>query len=293
MYPVAFEYARADTAAEAVELLAGADGEAKLLAGGHSLIPLLKLRLATPDVLIDVNGAAELGGIEIDAATVDIGAATTWRTLDRDPDVRAAVPLLADTAARIGDPQVRARGTIGGSLAHADPAADVPATLLALDARVESVGPRGPRERPLAEFLAGIYATDLADEEVLTRIRLPRPSAEAVGAYAKFEQPASHLALCGVAVCVELDADGRVRDARVAATGVAPTAFRASAAEQALLGVRPDAAARAEAAALTAEGVEPLADVHADAAYRRHLLGAMTEQALATALARPEGAGPP
>ena len=255
MFPADFGYARAARLDHALSLLAEAataGGEAKLLAGGQSLLPLMKLRLATPQTLIDIGGLTELSGVASDPSTTTIGALTTYRALQHDPHIAASFPAMTDALAVLADQQVRARGTIGGCVAHGDPAADLPAVLLALDAEVLITATSGTRTTALDDFLQGIFATDLAEDEIVTAITLPalRPGA-AGSAYEKFEQPASHLPLAGVCAALRLE-DEVITSARVAVTGVASRPFRARHAERALVSAPPAPSPLDAAAALVA-----------------------------------------
>ena len=313
MYPAEFGYLRAESVDHALTALAaaaGQDEDLKLLAGGQSLLPMMKLRLAVPETLLDIGGLTELGGTELagtelggtDTRSGWIGALTSYRLLQRDPDVAARFPALTDALAVLADPQVRARGTIGGAVAHGDPASDLPAVLLALDAELTIARLGGSRTVPLDDFLLGVFETDLAPDELVTRIRIP--DAPAGQAYQKFPQPASHLPLAGVCAAVGLTG-GVITDARIAVTGVAGRAFRARAAELALTGQAPDAELLAHAAALVAAAPpggtvpRPLADIHASAGFRLHLAEVLTSRVLRTALDRaashqasPHGATP-
>src|SRR6185437_12316020 len=242
MFPADFAYARARSLDEALDLLgeaAQAGEEAKLIAGGQSLLPMMKLRLAAPQVLIDIAGLAELQGGHWHGRTPAIGALTTYRQLGRQryagpdgtpalvngvPGLDAGIPALADALAVLADPQVRARGTIGGAVAHGDPAADLPAVLLALDAQVRITARSGSRVTPLDDFLQGVFATDLAEDEIVTAITLP-PGTATGSAYEKFEQPASHLPLAGVCAAVTVENEV-ITSAKVAVTGVAGRPFR-------------------------------------------------------------------
>lgn len=286
MYPVAFDYVRAESVAHALDCLAEPDVESKLLAGGHSLIPMLKLRLAVPEVLVDISGLDELSGVSAEPSGVRIGAAATWRELLLDAGLREAAPLVPEAVRLIGDRQVRARGTIGGSVAHADTAADIPAPLLALDTEVEIAGPAGRRRMALDDFLVGMFQTDLDEAEVLTALTFPVPPPGTAAAYEKFDQPASHLALCGVAAAVTRDGDGRVQRARLAVTGVTGRAFRAREAEDLLVGERLDDRSVAAASERAATGIEPRSDIHADAAYRANLVKVLAGRALRAAAER-------
>jgi aerobic carbon-monoxide dehydrogenase medium subunit len=285
MFPADFGYARARSLGHALDLLAAAqaDGEeAKLLAGGQSLLPMMKLRLAAPQTLIDIAGLGELAGIG-NGDGITIGALTTYRALQRDPRT-AGLPALADALAVLADPQVRARGTIGGAVAHGDPAADLPAVLLALDAQVVITARGGERVTPLDDFLRGVFATDLATGEIVTAITLPRGAA-AGSAYEKFEQPASHLPLAGVCAVVTVE-NQVITSAKVAVTGVAGRPFRARRSERTLASAPTAPDSIAGAAAAVADGVRPLSDQHASGPFRLHLAEVLTRRALTRAIAR-------
>jgi carbon-monoxide dehydrogenase medium subunit len=291
MFPADFGYARADSLDHALSLLAesaAAGEEAKLLAGGQSLLPLMKLRLATPQTLIDIGGLAELGGVAGDASTTTIRALTTYRALQHDPHIAAGFPAMTDALAVLADQQVRARGTIGGCVAHGDPAADLPAVLLALDADVLITATSGARITPLDDFLQGIFATDLAADEIVTAITLPAPPGAAGSAYEKFEQPASHLPLAGVCAAVTIE-DEVITSARVAVTGVASRPFRALHAERSLVSAPSAPSSLDAAAALVAEGVRPLSDQHASGPFRLHLAQVLAGRALRRAAGRAGG----
>jgi aerobic carbon-monoxide dehydrogenase medium subunit len=279
MYSANFDYHRPATIDEAIALLSKHGDDAKLLAGGHSLIPAMKLRLARPRVVVDIARIASLGDIREVGGRIAIGALATHHGLESSALVKAKCPLLAETAAVIGDVQVRNKGTIGGSLAHADPAADYPAAILALDAEIEVVGPKGRRTVHAGDFFVDLMQTVLAVDELITEIRVPA-TARTV-AYVKTEQKASGFALAGVAVVA--GADG----IRIGVTGIAPKAYRAAAAEQALAGqTSPSVETIALAAARVADGVEPLSDIHASASFRVHLAQVNMRRALEKALTR-------
>jgi carbon-monoxide dehydrogenase medium subunit len=264
--PAPFEYRAAESAGHAVSLLAEYGDEAKLLAGGHSLLPMMKLRLATPEVLIDIGRLSELTGVRTQHGELVVGAATPHAELAVSAPVRAGAPLLAHAAGLIGDPQIRHRGTIGGSLAHADPAADLPMALVALGGTVEITGPGGSREVAADDFFTGYFETVLEPDEMIAAIRVPnRP--EASWGYQKFTRRANDWAIVGVAACA----------GRIALANMGPVPVRASAAEQALAG----GASAAEAAGLAAEGTSPGEDLHANRAYRQHLARVLTGRALA------------
>jgi aerobic carbon-monoxide dehydrogenase medium subunit len=263
--PAPFEYARAESAQHALDLLAEHGDEAKLLAGGHSLLPMMKLRLAVPSVLIDIGALDDLASIATDGDDLVIGATTRHADVAGSELVRAQAPLLAWSAAQVGDPQIRHRGTIGGSLAHADPAADLPMALTALGGSVEIMGPGGNRMVTADDFFVGYFETAMEPDEMLTAVRVPRRPDEPWG-YQKFTRRSNDWAIVGVAA-----AGGRVALANMGATPL-----RALAVEEALAA----GAAAAEAAAMAAEGTEPGEDIHADREYRQHLARVLTERAL-------------
>lgn len=277
MYAASFDYHRPKTIDEAVALLAEHGEDAKLLAGGHSLIPAMKLRLARPRVVVDIARIANLGDVREKDGRISIGALTTHQAVETSALLKSKCPLLPETAATIGDVQVRNKGTIGGSLVHADPAADYPAAILALDADIDVVGPRGQRTIHAADFFVDLLQAAVAADEILTAVRVPVTPRTV--AYVKTDQKASGFAIAGVAVVV--DANG----VRIGVTGIAAKAYRATAAERALGTSRsPDAIAAA--AALAADGIEPLNDIHASADFRAHLAQVNTRRALEKALAR-------
>lgn len=285
MIPVAFDYERATSIAEAIELLRAANGEARLLAGGHSLLPLMKLRLSEPAKLIDIGRIDELRGIEAEGDRITIGAMTTHSELERSDLLLARCPVLASAASRIGDPQVRNRGTIGGSLVHADPAGDWPALFLALDGEAVVASPRGERAIPASEFFAGMLTSALADDELLTEVRLELPRKRAGASYTKMRQPASGFALVGVAALLATDRKGRIERAAIAVTGVNPVPFRARSVEKKLAGVELNDATL-EAALASIEELDPMGDIHASPEYRAHLTGVYAARSLRRAYQR-------
>ncbi|HSR41482.1 MAG TPA: xanthine dehydrogenase family protein subunit M [Longimicrobiales bacterium] len=285
MHPSRFEYHRAGSVEEALELLSTHGEEAKLLAGGHSLLPLMKLRFAEPAHLIDIRHVEGLSGIREEDGTVVIGATTTHREVESSPLLREKVPILAEAASLIGDPLVRNMGTIGGSLAHADPAADLPAVVLALDAEIRAVGPDGSRTIPAEDCFLGIFTSALTAAEVLTEVRVPVPGAGTGQAYEKFPHPASRYALAGVAASVSVDG-GTIEGARVAVTGLGGVASRARGVEEALTGSPAEAATVEEAAARSDEGLDPQADLQGSVEYKRNLARVVARRALARALER-------
>jgi aerobic carbon-monoxide dehydrogenase medium subunit len=266
--PAPFEYVAAGSADEAIALLSQHGEDAKLLAGGHSLLPMMKVRLAAPTVLVDIGAIADLSYVRVSDGEVAIGAATTHQAVATSPDVLSQVPLLAWSAGLVGDPQVRHRGTIGGSLAHADPAADLPMALAALDGRLVVQGPGGRREIGAAEFFQGYFETALEPTEMVVEIRLPGRPGQPWG-YEKFTRRANDWAIVGVAAV-----GGRVALANMGASPV-----RALATEQALAG----GAGAGEAAALAADDADPAEDMHADVPYRQHLARVLTRRALVAA----------
>ncbi len=286
MIPGAFDYLRPDTLEEAIRLLQEHGEEAKILAGGHSLLPVLKARLAFPGVLIDIGRIQGLSGVLEEDGAIAIGGLTTHYEIESSPLVRKSCPMLAEAAGRIGDVQVRNRGTIGGSLSHADPAADYPAALIALDAEFVLTGPGGARSMRAENFFEGTYETALGACEILTSVLVPIPGEKSGGAYQKMAQQASGFAVCGVAAIVTLGDDGAVSSACVGVTGMASAPYRAGGVEEALTGKAPTDENLAAAAARTAEGEEPIDDLYASADFRRHLAQTIARRALAEAVRR-------
>jgi carbon-monoxide dehydrogenase medium subunit len=272
MIPASFEYRRAGSVEQALGWLADDPDSTKLLAGGHSLLPLMKLRLATPAVLVDVGRVPGLSYVRDEGDHVAVGALTRHRDLEVSEVARAHVPLLAHVAGQVGDPQVRHRGTIGGSLAHGDPASDLPAAVLALGGTLVVDGPRGRREVPADEFFRGFLETALAPDEMLTEVRVRK--APGGWAFQKFNRRAQDWAIVGVCAVV----DG---DARVALVNMGPTTLRARGTEEAIA----SGAGVAEAAARAADGLEPPSDLHGSAEYRRHLVTVLVRRALEEATA--------
>ena len=274
MIPAAFDYQRPTSVDEALSLLTEHGDEAKVLAGGHSLLPLMKLRLATPGVLVDVGRLSELSYVRDEGDAVAIGALTRHRDVEISELLRNEVPLLAYTASLVGDPQVRHRGTIGGSVAHGDPASDLPAAVLALGATLVARGPGGERTIPAAEFFQGFLETALAPDELLTEIRVPK-TGRGGWSYQKFNRRAQDWAIVGVAA-VHNGTTG------VALVNMGSTPLRATAVEQALA----SGASASDAAAAAAEGIEPPADLNASSEYRRHLAQVLVRRALEEAAGR-------
>lgn len=282
MIPAAFEYHRPSTLDEALQLLADLP-DAKVLAGGHSLLPLMKLRLASPAHLIDLGRMPALRYIRREGDTVALGAMTAHWMVESSDLVGRTVPLLAEAASTVGDVQVRNVGTIGGSLAHADPAADYPAALLALGASMVAQSPRGRRTIEATAFFTGLFATALAPDELLVEIRVPVQRGS--GAYMKFPHPASGFAVVGVAVSAVV-AGGRFGDVRVGLTGVGSVPYRAGGVESALAGQPASPEAIAAAAEHATDGVDVNDDLFAPADYRAHLARVYTKRALLLAVER-------
>ena len=281
-----FTYQAPATIEEAVKQL-GKNGDAKVIAGGHSLLPLMKLGLAQPETLVDLRRIASLHQIrtEVDG-TIVIGALVTHRDLGHDKIVRPKLDALADAASEVGDLQVRARGTIGGSLAHADSAADEPAPTLAYDATIRAIGPKGQRDIRARDFFKGTFETALAENEIITEIRFPAPTGRTGGAYAKFAHPASGFAVTGVAAVIMLKSDGTIERAAIGVTGATAAAYRATAAEKSLTGTKADVKAIADAAAKAADGITALSDLAASAEYRKHLVTIYAKRAIQRAIER-------
>ena len=286
MYPASFEYLRPATLAEAARLLNERPEDAKLLAGGQSLIPLLKLRLAGPALLLDIGRLPELKGIRETEAGIEIGALVRHTEIQNSELLARACPLLPETAAEVGDIAVRNRGTFGGSLAHADPAGDFPAAALALEAKFIATSVAGQRTIAAQEFFVDLMTTALDPNEILTRVLVPKRGPRTGSAYVKMRQQASGFAIVGVASVVRLDSKGRVEEARVAITGVGPVPYRATMVEEKLRGQKPEDRAIAVAASVAADGVDATEDLHASAEYRRELTAVFTLRSLETAAAR-------
>ncbi|MDP9352005.1 MAG: xanthine dehydrogenase family protein subunit M [Chloroflexota bacterium] len=284
MIPAEFEYHAPTTTQEAVQLLQQYGDEAKVLAGGHSLVPLLRLRLASPAVLVDINRIADLRGITRSNGTVTIGAMTTHATIEHSEGLKQALPILPAAATLIGDPMVRNRGTFGGSLAHADPAGDWPAVALALGAQMHILGPDGERTVPVDEFFVGLLTSAVEPGELLTHVSLPMPTGRVGMSYQKFAHPASGYAVTGVAALVTLGEDGICADCRVAITGAGDRATRATETEAALQGQVLNETTIARAAEHASSGVEFLGDIYASETYREQLVKVYAKRALLAAL---------
>ncbi len=285
MYTPTFDYFRPTTVREAIDLLKS-NPEAKLLAGGHSLLPAMKLRATAPAALVDLSRVPGLSGIELAGDRLTIGALTTHGAVVANATVSEHCPLLHETAMNIGDLQVRNRGTIGGSVAHADPAADYPTALLALGAEITVEGPSGSRTIKAADFFLDLFSTALGEAEIVTAVSVPTYGSGTGGAYIKHRHPASSYAVVGAAALVTVSA-GKVSSAALAIGGAQSHAVRASAAEAALVGRAPSTENLAAAAARVADAVTaPMSDLYASGEYRAHLAVVLAERALAQAVSR-------
>jgi aerobic carbon-monoxide dehydrogenase medium subunit len=286
MNPSEFAYQRAESVEEAIAMLEEHGEGAKLIAGGHSLLPIMKLRLAEPETLVDIGRIPELRGVRRTGGGIAIGALTTHHQIATDAEIRSDLPLLAATAARVGDRQVRNRGTIGGALAHADAAADYPAAILALDATIVARGSQGERQIPAREFFLDFLTTALQPDELLTEVHISVPAEGHGWSYQKLANQASGYAIVGVGALVVLDGPGTVADVRVGVTGAAAVAWRADATETALRGQRLDDSVVAAAADLVDGGIDFLDDLHGSAEYRRRVTRGLTRRAILEAAGR-------
>jgi carbon-monoxide dehydrogenase medium subunit len=285
MIPPAFDYHAPRSVNEALTLLGSLGADAKILAGGHSLLPMMKLRFAQPGHLIDINRIPELRGIREEAGEVVIGAMTVENDLIASAILQTRVPLLAEAPKQIADPQVRNRGTLGGDIAHGDPGNDHPAISLALNATFVLAGPKGRRSVQADDFFLGTYATALADDEILVEIRVPAFARGTGWAYEKLKRKTGDWATAGAAVVLRLDG-GTVSHIRIGLTNVAPTAIRARAAEAALLGQPINETTLAAAAAAASAASDPAEDLRGDIAYKTAMAGQMVKRALRAAAAR-------
>ena len=285
MYPAQFEYHTPGTVKEALDLLGRHKDDAKLLAGGHSLLPAMKLRLAQPKHLVDLRKISGLAGIKEEGGALVIGAMTTHYQVETSPVVKAKCPVLAAVAAQIGDPMVRNMGTIGGSLAHADPAADYPAAIIALGAEMVAEGAKGKRTIKADDFFKGLLTTALADDEILTEIRVPAAAANVKSAYMKFPHPASRFAVVGVAAVLTMDG-GKIGKASIGITGAGTKAVRATGVEGTIAGKAADAASIQAAAEKGPDGVDVQADLQGSEEYKKHLLKVFCKRAIEAAAAK-------
>jgi len=289
MIPSAFDYHAPGTLDEAVALLERHGDEAKVLSGGQSLLPLLKLRLGDAGHLVDIGRIPGLTGITEADGYLRIGGATREADLERSDLIREKYPILLDTAVVIADPLVRNRATVGGNLAHGDPANDHPATMLALGAEVVARGPGGERTIPITSFFTGLFATALAPAEILTEIRIPVPPAHSGGAYVKLERKVGDYATAATAAQVTLGGQGEIARIGIGLTNAGPTPVKATAAEDYLQGRQPDAASLAEAARLAAEATSPSADRRGSVEYKRDMARVLTGRAVTRAVERAGG----
>ena len=288
MYPAAFDYHAPTTVKDALKLLGKLD-DAKLLAGGHSLIPMMKLRLAQPKHLIDLGKVKGLGGVKEEKGVIVVGAMTTHWEVESSKVLKAKVPVVSETAAVIGDPAVRNKGTIGGSLAHGDPAADMPATAMALGFEFVCEGPKGKRTVKVDDWFKGLLETALKDTEMLTTIRIPVWAAGSGACYMKFPHPASRFAIVGVCAAVTVDKGGVCKKVGVGVTGAGTRAVRAKTVEAALLNKTLDAKTIEAAAQKAADGVDVQADLQGSVEYKSHLCRVFARRALEAAVKRAQG----
>ena len=289
MIPAAFEYHAPRSIGEATQLLSRLGDDAKVLSGGQSLIPLMKLRLAAPKHIVDINGIPGLAHLGESDGVLRIGALTRESDLEESELIRTRYPLLSDASKVIADPVVRNLATVGGNLAHGDPANDHPATMLALGAEVVVAGPKGERRIPVAKFFTGPFTTALGGDEVLTEIRVPSPGPRSGGAYVKLERKVGDFATAAVAVQLDLDAGSVCTQVGIGLANVGSTPIKAEAAEAALRGKRPDEAAIKRAAELASQAAQPSADLRGSVEYKKDLVRVLTARALRKAIERAGG----
>ena len=283
MIPPSFEYLRPKSISEAIQMLQQHGDDAKILSGGQSLIPMMKLRLARPGIVIDINRIAGLSHIKEEGGFLKIGGLAREAELESSPLVRSKYPILADTTHVIADPQVRNLATVGGNLAHGDPANDHPATMIALGAEVLANGPKGERVIPIEDFFVSLFTTALKPDEILTEIRVPMPQARSGGTYQKLERKVGDFATAAVAVQLTLDAQGACQKVGIGLTNVGATPIKARKAESSLQGKKLDDARIAEAAQLAADQAEPGADLRGPAEYKKGLVKELARRALVIA----------
>jgi carbon-monoxide dehydrogenase medium subunit len=286
MIPPAFEYLRPNTIPEAIALLQRHGEDAKILSGGQSLIPMMKLRIARPGYLIDINRISGLSYIKEEGGFLKIGGLTREAQLESSPVIRAKYPILLDTAHVIADPQVRNLATVAGNLAHGDPANDHPATMLALGAQVVATGAHGERIIPIEEFFLSLFSTALQPGEILTEIRIPVPPARSGGAYFKLERKVGDFATAAVAAQVTADANGAAQNVGIALTNVGPTPIKAKKAEDFLRGKKLDEANMRQAGQLAADDAQPSSDLRGPAEYKKGLVKELAKRALSRAAER-------
>jgi|SRR5688572_11447127 len=289
MIPASFDYYAPASLADAIALLQRHGDQAKVLSGGQSLLPLLKLRLGAAEHLVDIGRIPGLEYIKEDGGFLKIGGRTRESMLERSDIIKSKYPILHDTARVIADPLVRNRATVGGNLAHADPANDHPATMLALGAEVVATGPRGERTIPIAEFFTGLFSTALGPDEILTEIRIPIPLPKSGGAYVKLERKVGDFATAAAAAQITLGPGGEVERAGIGLTAAGPMPIKATDAERFLVKQRPDAATIAEAARLAGAAASPTADRRGSVEYKREMARVLTARALTRAIERAGG----
>ena len=282
MIPVAFDYEKVNTVDEAVAALVAGGEDAKIIAGGQSLMPVLRLRMAAPEVLIDISDVAEMQGVSDAGDAIVIGAGTTHHAVMNDPLVKAHAPLIAMTTETVADPQIRHRGTFGGALAHADPAGDLPAAAVALDAVMTVAGPNGRRDIPAKDYFVDYFTTAMEPEEILVSIRIPKLGDGWGYHYEKFNRTAQGWAIVGVAAAVKRQ-NGSIEAARIGLTNMGPSPVRATSVEAALAGAAASDDAIAAAAENATDGTRATSDLHAKADYREHLAKVLTKRAVAKA----------
>lgn len=292
MKPAPFEYLAPESLGEAASLLARHGDEAKLIAGGQSLVPLLAFRLATPGVLIDLNGIDELSYLRLEGSSLVIGALARHRDVEHLEELGPRCPLVAEGVSSIGHVAIRNRGTVGGSIAHADPAAEWPSIALALDGEIDAVGPNGTRTIPAGEFFLSYFTTALAPDEIVKEVRLRLPDGGRVGStYLELARRHGDFALAGVGAVVTLGESGAISDARLTLTGVGETAVRSLSAEGVLRGAPPGEGLFEEAAMAADADIEPVSDVHGSSEFRRHIAKVLVRRALRRASERAARAG--
>ncbi len=282
----AFDYAAPSTIDEAVRLLANADGGAKVIAGGQSLMPMLAFRLVSPELLVDLKRIPALGDITIGVDGVRLGGRVRWRDIEADKRLRHHHPLLAAAVDQIAHYQVRNRGTVGGSLAHADPAAEMPGVVLTCDAKLKIIGSSGARLQDAASFFTGPLQTTLEADEIITEVKLPVWPAQRRWAFLEFARRKGDFAMAGVALFYDRDSEGRVTRANIGAIGIGDTPLRLTAVEKSLVGKIVDEQSIASASATARDSIDPPSDIHAPAAYRRSLVATLLERGLKQAAAR-------
>ena len=286
MIPPSFEYLRPKTIPEAIAFLQQYGDDAKILSGGQSLIPMMKLRLARPSYLVDINRIAGLSHIKEEGGFLKIGGLTREAELEASPVVRAKYPIIIDTAHVIADPQVRNLATVGGNLAHGDPANDHPATMLALGAQIVATGPKGERVIPVEDFFLSLFSTALQHDEILTEICIPIPPPRSGGAYFKLERKVGDFATAAVAAQLTLDGNGACQKVGIGLTNVGPTPIKARKAEDFLRGKKLDGSTIAQAGQLAADESEPSADLRGPVEYKKSLVKELTKRALTRAMER-------